>query len=284
MAAGTKKPTGPPTGPPATRIRSVDKVVDILDLLAGESRGLPLGEIADRLGLNVSTVHHLLATLRHRGLIVQDERSRAYRIGYRLVGLVNRFLAESDLYPAAIGAIQRLRDASGETSYLSAFQDGAIAEVISLTGVRPIQVRRVHRPGQSSLHSTATGKLLLAHLPPAEAAALLAAQSLTPFTPNTRTDPGGFGAELSLIRARGYSLDAEEDYLGVMCVAAPVFAAGGDCVASVSVSYPASPPARTGELIDMVATAAAAVSANLGAVPARPAAFGADGHAAGGRG
>lgn len=261
-------------------IRSVDKVVDILELLSRERRGLPLGDIATRLELNVSTVHHLLATLKQRGLIAQDERARSYRLGYGLVAIVNDFLADTDLYSAAIGPVEVLRDCSGETSYLSAFQGQSITQVILLPGVRPIQVRRVQRPGQFMLHSTATGKTLLAYLPTAESAALLAERALPPFTPNTITDPARLNREVAVIRSRGYALDDEEDYVGVQCVAAPVFGSGGACVAAASVSYPTSPGPRTDELIRLVTDAAATISGNLGAVPVNRRAGSADGRAA----
>lgn len=256
-------------GGSTTLIRSADRVAEILELLAQESGGLPIGEIASRLGLNVSTAHHVVTTLKNRGLVAQDEQSRDYRIGYRLVALVNRFLAGADLYSAGVGPVEELRDRSGETSYLTAFQAYEGAVVIALTGVRPIQARRIHRPGQSSLHSTATGKTLLAYLPPAELETILATREMAPFTPNTITDPETLRQELLTTLARGYALDREEDYVGVECVAVPVLDASGACIAAVSVSYPASPSERTAELIELVADAAHKVSANLGAVPPR---------------
>lgn len=256
--------------PPASgTIRSVEKVVDILELLSRESRGIALGDLAGRLGMNASTAHHLLATLKGRGIVVQDERSKAYRIGYSLVGLVNRFLAGTELYPAGIGPIEELRDLSGETSYLSVFQGSDVSVIISLTGARPVQARRFHRQGQSNLHSTATGKLLLAQLPRAEALALLTSRELAQFTPNTMTDTTKMLEEIQAIQTHGRAFDREEDYVGVECVAMPVFAAGGECVAAVSVSYPAAAPERTAELTRLVAGAAAKISANLGGMPGR---------------
>jgi DNA-binding IclR family transcriptional regulator len=211
----------------------------------------------------------LLATLKGRGLVAQDERTKTYRIGYRLVSLVTNFLSATDLYPAGIGPVETLRDRSGETSYLTVFQGHETSTIITLTGARPVQARRLHRQGQSNLHSTATGKLMLAHLPDGEAAALLAARELIPFTPHTITAPARMAAELEDIRQRGYALDREEDYVGVECVAFPVYDAAGACVAGVSVSYPAAAPERTEELIRLVAEAADSISANLGASPAR---------------
>jgi DNA-binding IclR family transcriptional regulator len=250
-------------------IRSVDKVIDILDVLSRESQGLALGELAKRLDLNASTAHHLLATLKARGIVAQDERAKTYRVGYRLVSLVTRFLSGTELYPAAIGPVEELRDLSGETSYFSAFQGSEVAVIIALTGARPVQARRFHRPGQSNLHSTATGKVLLAYMPCEDAEAALAASELAQFTPNTITERRRLRAELELIRGHGYALDRQEDYVGVECVAVPVFDASGECVAAASVSYPAAPAERTEELIRLVTQAAAKISANLGAVPGR---------------
>ena len=269
MFSHPENPGSPVREPAPGTVRSVDKVVDILELLGLESRGLPISELAGRLQLNVSTTHHLLATLKARGLVAQDERTKVYRIGSRLVALVSRFLLGTDLYPAAISAVDELREVSGETSYLSILQNGEVNVIIALTGSRPVQARRMHRPSQSNLHSTASGKLLLAFQPPEQAATLLAAVDRPPFTPHTITDLDELLRELAAVRARGYALDHEEDYIGVQCVAAPVFDGNGDCVASVSISYPVAPAERTDELIRLVSDAADKISANLGAVPVR---------------
>lgn len=269
MISDTETPPRTDDGRASTTIRSVDKAVDILELLGRESHGLAISDLASRLELNVSTAHHLLATLKARGLVAQDERTKIYRIGSRLVGLVNRFLLGTDLYPAAVAAVEELRDASGEMSYLSVFQGGDVNVMIALTGLRPVQARRMHRPGQSNVHSTASGKLLLAYQPRQQAAALLAAAEREPFTPHTITDLDALLAELDAIRGQGYALDREEDYIGVQCVAAPIFDGSGECVASVSVSYPAASPERTDDLIAMVTDAARSISANLGASPLR---------------
>lgn len=268
MMAANGQPEKTATNGSSGSIRSVEKVIDILELLARESDGLALGDLSRRLNLNASTAHHLIATLRGRGFIAQDERTKSYRIGYRLVGLVSTFLAGTDLYPAAVGPIEELRDRSGETCYLSVFQGHELATIISLTGSRPVQARRVHRPGVPNLHSTATGKILLGHLAPDELDRLLETNGLASFTPNTITDQEALRAELAAIRAAGHAFDREEDYLGLQCIAAPVYDAGGACVASASVSYPVAPAERTAELVQLVRDAADRVSVNLGAVPA----------------
>src|SRR5687767_13132263 len=124
---------------PNGHIRSLDKAVDILELLAAEPRGLALGDIAKRLGFNVSSAHHIVATLRDRGFLDQDSETRTYRLGYHLVSLVSGFVSEADIYAVGVGPTRDLRDASGATAYLTVLQDRETFVVFEATGIDPVQ-------------------------------------------------------------------------------------------------------------------------------------------------
>lgn len=250
--------------PASGHVRSLDKAVDLLEALAGESRGLSLAELAKRTGFNPSTAHHLVATLRRRGFVDQDPETRNYRLGYKIVGLANQFLHDADLYTAGVGPIRDLRDASGDTTYLNILQGREVVSVIELPGTRPVQVRRARQPGRTVLHCTATGKVLLAYLPPERLAALLPTLSLSALTPNTLTTLPAIERELAAVREQGYALDREEYLEGLGCVDAPVFARDGTCLAAVSVAYPALDPERWRELVPLVTGAARQISAALG--------------------
>ena len=241
--------------------------MDVLEALAGESQGLGLGELAKRLGFNESSAHHLVATLRHRGFLDQDPRTKAYRLGYRLVGLVNEFLSEADVSSLGIGPIQELRDSSGDTSYLTLLQGRELFVAFEARGLHPIQTRRPRAPGQTFLHSSASGKTLLAHLPLPEAEALLSTLPLTKYTANTIDTLDALLAELATVRERGYTLDQEELLDGLACVAAPVFDREGACVATASVAYPAIQSARRDDLVRLVTATATKISLSLGFVP-----------------
>ncbi len=249
-------------------IRSLDKAVDIIEMLAAEPRGLSVAAIAKGLGFNASTTHHLVATLRSRGILDQDPETRLYRLGFHLVSLVNEFVSEADIYAIGAGPIRELRDTSGDTAYLTVLQEREVFVVFEATGFHPVQTRRPRLPGQTVLHGIASGKTLLAHLPDEQRAALLAATPLAKFTPNTISTPEELQRELLAIRAEGYALDREEWLLGLACVAAPVFDRHGACVATASVAYPAVQGERRAELIELVKATAARISASLGHVPA----------------
>ena len=66
------------------RIQSLDRGLSIVDLLAGSDGALSVGEIAQLLDLNVSTVSRLAATLRERGIIAQYGRGGGYALGLSL--------------------------------------------------------------------------------------------------------------------------------------------------------------------------------------------------------
>lgn len=251
---------------PDTIIRSVDKALDILDLLSRDGHGLTLTEIARRLRFNESTAHHLLATLRQRGVVAQDPLSKEYRLGYGLVGMVNGFLARTDLYSAGIGPIRELRDISGETAYLTVIQEQIVISVIELIGWKPVQARRSLQPGETGLHSTASGKVYLAYLPTHRAHAILSTVQLTKYTAATLTNLDELDRELAKIRQRGYALDHQENIPGIMCVAAPILGTHCEYVASASVAAPASGPERVAELIPQVVEAATKISRSLGHV------------------
>jgi DNA-binding IclR family transcriptional regulator len=255
------------TSPPNGHIRSLDKAVDVLELLAAEPRGLSLTEIAKGLGFNVSTTHHLVATLRRRGFLEQDPETRVYRLGFRLVSLINAFISEADVYAVGIGPIRELRDASGDTAYLTVLQEREIFAVFEATGAQPIQTRRPRPPGQTVLHASASGKTLLAYLSEEQRTSLMNTMALTKFTPNTISSLDELEAELAAIRAQGYTLDREELLLGLACVAAPIFDRNGSCVATASVAYPAVQVERREGLIRLVEATAARISASLGHVP-----------------
>jgi IclR family acetate operon transcriptional repressor len=249
-------------------IRSLDKAVDIIEMLAAEPRGLSVATIAKALGFNASTTHHLVATLKSRGIIDQDPETRLYRLGFHLVSLVNEFVSEADIYAIGAGPIRELRDASGATAYLTVLQERDIFVVFEATGHHPVQTRRPRLPGQFTLHSIASGKTLLAYLPEEQRKALIDATPLAKFTSNTIATPEELERELAAIRAEGYTLDREEWLLGLACVAAPIFDRHDACVATASVAYPAVQAERRAELIELVKATAARISASLGHLPA----------------
>ena len=204
----------------ARSIQSVQRAAAVLRLLATGERSLGLSRIASALGLAKATTHGLLRTLQEEGLVEQDPRSGAYRLGPELLRLGTGYLDTHELRARALGAAAELARASGEEAYVG---------VPHRRGV--LVVHHAPRPGDGRpgtevgsmrpLHSTALGKALAAFDPAARAEALAA--GLTAVTPRTVTDAAAFAAALAGVRGRGWACDVGETWEGVASVAAPVF-------------------------------------------------------------
>ena len=71
--------------------------------------------------------------------------------------------------------------------------------------------------------------------------------------PNTVTSPSAQRRELARVRGESIGLDREETITGVRCMAAPVLAADGTCIAAVSITAlrgaPGVRPGRTGNQV-----------------------------------
>lgn len=251
---------------PNGHLQSLDKGLQVLELLAAHHRGLSLREIAGRLGFNLSSTHHLAATLRQRGFVDQDPETKAYRLGYGLVSLVNDFLSDATISSVGIGPIRELRDRTGDTSFLTILQGREIFVVFEAQGRYPIQTKRTRSSFEPHLHAYASGKTLLAYLPPEQVAEHCPTGALTKYTPNTIGALDGLRVELAAIRAQGYALDQEEWLVGLDGVGAPVFDRHGVCVATASVAYPAVQRERQAALINEVVGTARQISASLGFV------------------
>src|SRR5713226_4356792 len=79
---------GAPARPPRPRangdrhsIQSVDRALFLLETIAEAGGEATLTELATRTGLNISTCHHLLATLIKRGFAAKVQGRRLYALG-----------------------------------------------------------------------------------------------------------------------------------------------------------------------------------------------------------
>src|SRR4030095_13640373 len=88
----------------------IERVLDILTLLADHPQGLPVTEVSRRVDRLKSAVHRLLSILVRRGMAVQDEYSQRYRMTVKLAAIGFRFLAASRLTDLCQPSPDRLAD------------------------------------------------------------------------------------------------------------------------------------------------------------------------------
>ncbi len=253
---------------PPKLIGAVERALDILNLFSVCAPELGTTEIAEATGLHKSTAAGLIHTLAVKGYLTQNPLTRKYRLGLKLVERAAIVLGSLDLRQVALPFLRQLRDAFDETVNLAILDDGQIVYVECLLGTKGLGMHS--KVGQRGLsHSTALGKAIFSHLPPAEVRAYLERDGLRQVTDRTITDPAIFHRQLEEARRLGYALDDEENEEGGCCVAAAIFDHTGKPVAAISVSMPAMrlPLSEVPRVGAHVRDAALAISASLGHAP-----------------
>ncbi len=243
-------------------VRSVQRALDILELLADGQQGLTLTEFASRLDVPKSSVHALLHTLRRRGYISQDAGQGTFHLGLRLWELGHAFKLEDELARQARPIMQRIVDEFDEICQLS-IRDGQFNVYLAKVDCRQ-PIRMISQVGvRLYCHATGLGKAMLSLEPEAVIDQLYANATMPRFTEHTITDLDALKAELHCTRERGYAEDREEYMPGLRCVAVPIIVASGVPPIALSLSMPAqrATPERLAEGVRLLRAATTELAA-----------------------
>jgi IclR family acetate operon transcriptional repressor len=260
-------PARPPMGRDHGGIQALDRAFLILDIIADAGGEAKLTEIAGIAGLNVSTCHHLISTLHNWGYVARGINSRSYVLGSRILYLSAACLRQVDLPRRAQSFVDRLNDQTREAVQLAIMQDTNLVNVLHREARHAVRVDAGRGGNSNAAHATATGKAILAWLPPTELDRIVADKGLTAFTPHTITDLETLKEDLRLTRRNGFAIDREEFQLGVICLGAAIRDHAGAVVGSISVSSPVfrATPAYIDQIKVHLIAAADELSTELGA-------------------
>ncbi|GAB3800485.1 allantoin degradation transcriptional regulator AllR [Humibacter antri] len=214
------------------RVQSVERVFELLELITDAGGEVTLSELAASTDLPLPTIHRLLRTLVSLGYARQVP-NRRYALGPRLIRLgegANRILG-SLARPQLASLVNDLGE-SANMAVLDGDMVVYIAQVPSRHSMRMFTEvgRRAHA------HDTGVGKAMLAQLPEDTVRGIVSRVGMPTPTEHSIGDVDALLTELAAIRDRGYSIDDEEQELGVRCYAITV--PGAPSPTAISVSGP----------------------------------------------
>ncbi|MGI5482245.1 IclR family transcriptional regulator [Streptomyces lavendofoliae] len=215
--------------------RSVDRALEILDVVADAAGPVGAQALGRRLGCSLSTVYHLLGPLVARGHLVRAEGG-GYAPGPRVAALHRAFQRHVGVAPGVAEVLARLRRESGAEAYFSAYRDGRITVVDSTAPVTDTAHPFVPGP-EVRAHATAHGKALLAQVPRGARRRYLDEHGMARFTDRTITGAERFEAELARVRGRGFAVSVGEAHPAYTCLAM-VLPGAGEVRHALSVSLP----------------------------------------------
>ncbi|MRG59359.1 helix-turn-helix domain-containing protein [Agromyces sp. CFH 90414] len=252
---------------------AADQTLAILSHLAAQRGPVPAATIASALGLPRSTVYHLLAVMQERGFVVHLPEERRYGLGIAAFELSSGFSRQQPLARLGRPLVAALVDRVGESGHLAVLHG---RDVLYL-----VEERAPRRPSlvtdvgvRLPAHLTATGRAMLAALPPAQLRALYPDAAAFADRPGAEAGPawtyGRLKRVLQQVRADGWAGEDGEVTPGLASVGAAVLDHVGWPAAGIAVTYPeasaeASAPRDRGALAAAVQEAAATLSRRIGA-------------------
>jgi DNA-binding IclR family transcriptional regulator len=183
---------------------SAARAIQILELLAAHpGRDFTLSELVRESGINVSSLHAVLAVLSRDGYVVRDKRRRAYHLGAGAIALGQAALDEHPAIKLARHTIEVL----AERFQLEVICGAVAGEHLLIAGEAGRADRLYMRPrvGQRLPFVPPLGLLGVPYLDPAEQEAWI--DRLGPEA--TAGDRDGFMQAATLAGQRGYTIELE---------------------------------------------------------------------------
>lgn len=221
--------------PLSDSLQSVERALRVVEVLVHEARPMSVREIAEQIGINRTTAHRLVATLCACGWAERAPGGRfQLSVKFLAIGHVSnhqrRFLDE--IRPE----LTRLSQLTRETVHVGVL-DGL--EVLHVDKIETLERMGVSsRIGtRGAVHSTSLGMALMAATSD-ESLERYIAQAHTLEPPLGLSDPNRFRERIAEARDRGFSMDDEDDSIGVRCIGVAVLGPDGRPLFAISVTGP----------------------------------------------
>lgn len=213
------------------------RLISLLEAIASKDQLFSLQSLGEETGLPKPTLHRMLQQLEGAGLLQREGDGRNYSTGVRLRRLAENLLLNNTFHGARHIVLRHLVDELGESCNITAITGSEVVYLDRVETAAPLRFY-LHPGSRVPAHCSASGKLFLAQMTPAQRRRLLAHAPLTQYTLKTVTDPDQIELELKNVRRNGFALDNEEFLPGLLCVAVMVPTPAGRSNLCVAVQAP----------------------------------------------
>lgn len=226
-AADRKRPT----------LQTVERALNFLEIVAERPDGITVRDIAEQLGINVTTCYHLYNTLWVRDYIERNSDGTV-RLGTNVASLYEGYRRGFSNHEEMRAIVRRLSAAAKETAFLSLLVNDAVILTALSEGPHPVKAGGLF-VGLSGLeHVRASGKAVLAFTDP-ETRQRILNRSLSVVPPVQRPVlVSRLDEELRNTAARGWALDMEGYESGIVGVSVPYFSRDESCMGAIGIWAP----------------------------------------------
>jgi len=213
------------------QIRSVERVLDMITIIAEADAPLTFSEIVEMTGLPKSSTYRYLNTLVNRGYFDVDDINNTYQIGPGFPARNDDFT--ETVRELATPVINRLHAQWDETVNLGVLAGLTIKYLKVHESTK--HIRASSRIGaRDPLYCTGLGKVILSKFDNKEIKSILNTIEFIPRTKKTVSDATELQKQIKQIRIKGYALDDQENDPDCRCVAVNVPLLGHNIALSMS--------------------------------------------------
>lgn len=216
-------------------LSTLEKSFDIIELLM-DLNGARVSEIAERLDIPKSTVHLHLQTLIQSGYTIKN--GDLYNVSLKFLHIGGYALHQQTGFRVAQKKVKTLAKKTGERANFTIRENHCQYTLYNDVGEEAITTD-VHIGQQTQLHTTASGKAILAHLSERKIEKIIEKTGLPGKTSHTITDPEELWEDIAKIRDRGFAYNCGERVEKQYAVGVPVFGENSQIIGGLSVAGPA---------------------------------------------
>jgi IclR family pca regulon transcriptional regulator len=222
--------------------------LDRRDWIAGLERGLGIvesfddahprmtaSEIGQRTGMTRTAARRYLLTLQHLGYVAGD--GKMFWLTPRVLRLGQSYLESARLPRVVQPFLQRVAAGTHETAYLAVL-DGDDVVYIARNGPNRSMNTGYVLGARAPAEVTASGMLMLALRPDAEAEHWLQTHAIRVFTSHTIANKDRLRLEFARIRAQGWALSEQQLDLNARGIAVPLRDRHGALVGALNITMP----------------------------------------------
>lgn len=245
-------------------IQSVERALNILEVVRDSTNAVRAVDIARAVGLSPAAANNIVRTLFIRGYLTQDEHGH-YLLGGKSYLLGSAADSWGALRSAAREPMLGVSKKSKSLCFLGVECQSQLIAISIAEANGPLLIPR-NQDWLEQPHSTAAGKILLAAMTPERYDDFKQCATLKRLTDKTITDWPELDNEISTVRDKGFALCRDESVFGLCSIGVPVMdSARQHVVAALAVvfsSYYLNDDYQD-QMVRLLLDAAAAISANL---------------------
>ena len=250
-----------------SQVPAATRALRVLRFLASQPDPVPLDRIMRACDLPRSTAYHLLNAMIDEGFVAHLVDDKRYGLGVAAFEVGSGYSRQEPLQRIARRLLAGVVDATHQSAHLAVLHGRDVLYVVEERAPgRPPLVTDVGV--RLPAHLTASGRAILAHLPPPQVLALYPGPDA--FVDRHGTGPQTLTALRTVLldtRQRGYATEDGEVTPGFASVAAPVLDHNGHPVAGLAVTYPSQDRTDVAPLRLAVRRGAEALTGRLGGHP-----------------